>query len=268
MRCAAVGGGRSAPAACSSLRALRWCFPLKGDALTKYIAYLDLQSRELACMDADLGGAVGPASGGSGAAASRECRPLLEYLDSIPLFGGPASGLRRKVARCVLRVIRMSELSRRRLAYVLSDATPAMSRSASTSRLCSSTEIGRRYRGSVEPWIADEQRLDACVARSEVGPSPRPRLRSASPHLLLARVICVTQAFPVRSATLAFRDVEGGRLECSRQRARRRSRMRRRSTRRRIPHLLQYDSRLRARRQRAAASPSPSKNAMALLLRV
>ncbi|MCW7538007.1 hypothetical protein OOT46_09115 [Aquabacterium sp. A7-Y] len=58
-------------------------FPLKGDALTKYVAYLDLHTRELVYMDADLGGAVNAASSNQERLSSL-MPAYLEYLASLP----------------------------------------------------------------------------------------------------------------------------------------------------------------------------------------
>jgi len=58
-------------------------FPLKGGGYTKYVAYLDLQQRELVYMDADLGGTLSSAKGNEARVASL-LPAYLEYLDSLP----------------------------------------------------------------------------------------------------------------------------------------------------------------------------------------
>lgn len=61
-------------------------FPLKGAAMTKYVAYLDLQERTLVYVDADLRGDV--SSAGSNLRHLGEVFPAyVEYLNSLPSIG-------------------------------------------------------------------------------------------------------------------------------------------------------------------------------------
>ena len=58
-------------------------FPLKGDNLTKYVAYIDLKTRELIYMDINLKGATNSASLNS--SKLKETMPaVVEYLNSLP----------------------------------------------------------------------------------------------------------------------------------------------------------------------------------------
>ncbi len=60
-------------------------FPLKSDALTSYVAYVDLKLRKLVYMDADLGGDVSSTSSYKTTALVAEKFPAyLDYLSSIP----------------------------------------------------------------------------------------------------------------------------------------------------------------------------------------
>lgn len=58
-------------------------FPLKGNNLTKYVAYVDLQERKLVYMDANLYGNVQSASQ-NGAILSEKMPAFIEYLKSLP----------------------------------------------------------------------------------------------------------------------------------------------------------------------------------------
>ena len=58
-------------------------FPLKGDNLTKYVAYVDLVERKLIYMDANFNGNVKSANL-NGTILSKIMPPFLEYLDTLP----------------------------------------------------------------------------------------------------------------------------------------------------------------------------------------
>jgi len=58
-------------------------FPLKGNNLTKYIAYLDVEKRQLIYLDANLRGKVSSA-GDNGTQLSERMPAFLEYLESLP----------------------------------------------------------------------------------------------------------------------------------------------------------------------------------------
>ena len=92
-------------------------FPLKGDALTKYIAYVDLQSRELVYMDADLGGAVSAAWANQARLVTR-MPAFLEYLDSLPSLADLFRCAPQGGEVPVLYSDEEVELPRGRLAYV------------------------------------------------------------------------------------------------------------------------------------------------------
>lgn len=59
------------------------CFPLKGDNMTKYIAYIDLKERKLVYIDANLKGAVNSA-GSNGKTLESVMPAYVEYLETIP----------------------------------------------------------------------------------------------------------------------------------------------------------------------------------------
>jgi hypothetical protein len=58
-------------------------FPIAGDNLTKYVAYLDLQRRELVYLDANLRGSVNSAVSNTKGLSER-MPAFVEYLDSLP----------------------------------------------------------------------------------------------------------------------------------------------------------------------------------------
>lgn len=58
-------------------------FPLKGDNLTKYVAYVDLVERKLIYMDANFYGDIRSASS-NGTTLSKIMPPFLEYLETLP----------------------------------------------------------------------------------------------------------------------------------------------------------------------------------------
>ena len=58
-------------------------FPLEGDSLTKYIAYIDIKERKLVYMDANLRGNVRSAQSNENI-LSEKMPAFMEYLDSIP----------------------------------------------------------------------------------------------------------------------------------------------------------------------------------------
>jgi len=58
-------------------------FPLKGKSLTKYVAYIDLEKRQLVYMDANLKGNTSSA-GSNGATLSTQMPAFVEYLTSLP----------------------------------------------------------------------------------------------------------------------------------------------------------------------------------------
>lgn len=58
-------------------------FPMTGDNLTKYIAYIDLQERRLIYMDANLKGTVHSANG-NGETLSEQMPAFVEYLNALP----------------------------------------------------------------------------------------------------------------------------------------------------------------------------------------
>ncbi len=58
-------------------------FPLKGSSLTKYVAYIDLHTRRIVYMDANLPGKVASASF-NGALLSKQMPAYVEYLESLP----------------------------------------------------------------------------------------------------------------------------------------------------------------------------------------
>jgi hypothetical protein len=58
-------------------------FPLRGESLTKYVAYLDLQRRELVYLDANLPARVSTA-GANGKLLARTMPAFVEYLASLP----------------------------------------------------------------------------------------------------------------------------------------------------------------------------------------
>lgn len=70
-------------------------FPLVGENLTKYVAYLDLRERRLVYVDANLYGNV-QSAGNNGALLAERFPAFLEYLDSLPsvadLFGHAGGG--------------------------------------------------------------------------------------------------------------------------------------------------------------------------------
>ena len=65
-------------------------FPLNGNALTKYVAYIDLEENVLVYMDVNFGGTVQSARVNEGRLSS-SMPAFVEYLDSLPsvddLFG-------------------------------------------------------------------------------------------------------------------------------------------------------------------------------------
>lgn len=61
-------------------------FPLKGDNLTKYVAYVDLKERKLVYVDANLKGNVQSASR-NGEALAKTFPAFLEYLGALPSVG-------------------------------------------------------------------------------------------------------------------------------------------------------------------------------------
>jgi len=70
-------------------------FPLEGDSLTKYIAYIDLKERKLVYMDANLKGDVSSAC--NNATFLSETMPaFVEYLDSLPSIHDVFKGSTRK----------------------------------------------------------------------------------------------------------------------------------------------------------------------------
>lgn len=58
-------------------------FPLKGDSLTKYVAYIDIENRTLVYMDANLAGSVRDAGANSGK-LSQTMPAFVEYMRSLP----------------------------------------------------------------------------------------------------------------------------------------------------------------------------------------
>jgi len=58
-------------------------FPLKGDSMTKYVAYIDVKKRELVYIDANLRGSVRSAAG-NGERLSKTMPAFVEYLDTLP----------------------------------------------------------------------------------------------------------------------------------------------------------------------------------------
>jgi hypothetical protein len=58
-------------------------FPLQGDNMTKYIAYIDLVERKLVYMDANLRGAVSSAGNNEGI-LEKQMPAFVEYLDTLP----------------------------------------------------------------------------------------------------------------------------------------------------------------------------------------
>jgi hypothetical protein len=58
-------------------------FPLQGDNMTKYIAYIDLVERKLVYMDANLRGAVSSAGSNEGI-LEKQMPAFVEYLDALP----------------------------------------------------------------------------------------------------------------------------------------------------------------------------------------
>ncbi len=58
-------------------------FPLKGESMTKYVAYIDLKKRELVYIDANLQGDVSGA-GANGPKLAETMPAFVEYLDSLP----------------------------------------------------------------------------------------------------------------------------------------------------------------------------------------
>ena len=61
-------------------------FPLTGNSLTKYIAYIDLEARQLIYIDANLPGKVHSAQRNASILAER-MPAFLEYLHSLPSVG-------------------------------------------------------------------------------------------------------------------------------------------------------------------------------------
>lgn len=58
-------------------------FPLKGKSMTKYVAYIDLEKRQLVYMDANLKGNTSSAVS-NGATLQAQMPAFMEYLDSLP----------------------------------------------------------------------------------------------------------------------------------------------------------------------------------------
>lgn len=96
-------------------------FPLKGESLTKYVAYLDLKERKLVYMDANLRGST-QSSGANGATLASVMPSFVEYLNGLPsvadLLVHAPQGKQAEGAVPVLYSDEAVELSDDRQAYV------------------------------------------------------------------------------------------------------------------------------------------------------